>query len=62
MIYIGFHFDTAKNIKSPGNSEDIADQTTGQNDHSSLGIPRANLELKHMSIICSYHNILLMWS
>ena len=62
MIKIGFRFDTAKKIKSLGNSDDIADQITGRNDDYSLGIPRANLELKHMSIICSYHNKHLIWS
>ena len=50
MIKIGFRFDTAKKdyCKSLGNSSDIADQITGLN---SLGIPRGNLELEHMSII-----------
>ena len=49
-------------MKSPRNSDDEADPITGRNDDYSLGIPRANLELKHMSIICSYHNKHLMWS
>ena len=62
MSKIGFRFDTAKKIKSLGNSDDIADQITRRNDDYSLGIPRANLELKHMSIMCSYDNMLLMWS
>ena len=31
-------------MKSPGNSDDIADQITGWNDENTLGIPRANLE------------------
>ena len=62
MSKIGFHFDTAKNIKSLGNSDDIADQITRRNGDYSLGIPRANLELEHMSIMCSYDNMLLMWS
>ena len=62
MSKIGFHFDTAKNIKSLENSDDIADQITRRNDDYSLGIPRANLELEHMSIMCSYDNMLLMWS
>ena len=42
-----------------GNSDGIADQITGQNDDYSLGIPRANLELKQMSIIDSYKNMLI---
>ena len=62
MIEIGFRFDTVKKTKSLGNSDDIADQITGRNNDYSLEIPRANLELKHMSIIYSYHNKLLMWS
>ena len=45
-----------------GNSDDIADQITGQNNYYSLGIPGADLKLKHMSIIGSYNNMLLMWS
>ena len=53
MILIGFPFDTAKEIKSMGNSDDIADQITGGNDDNALGIPRANLDLKHIFIICS---------
>ena len=53
MVQVGFRFDTAKKIKSLRNSKDIADQITGQNDDYWLGIPRGNLELKHMSIICS---------
>ena len=61
MIYIGFRFDTAKKIKSLGNSDDIADQITRRNEDYSLGIPRANLEMKHMPIICSYHNKHLIW-
>ena len=39
-----------------GNSDDIAHQITGRNNDYSLGIPRANLELEHMSTICSNHN------
>ena len=40
------------------------DQITGRNDDYSIGIPRANLELKHVSIIYShpYHNMLIKWS
>ena len=53
MIYIGFRFDAAKKNKSLGNSDGIADQITGGNDDNTIGIPRANLELKHMFIICS---------
>ena len=56
MIYIGLRFDTAKKIEFLGNSDDIADQITGRNEDCSLGISRANLELKHVPIICSYHN------
>ena len=56
MIEIGFRFDTVKKTKSLGNSDDIADQITGRNNDYSLRISRANLELEHMSIICSYHN------
>ena len=62
MIQTSFPFDIVKKIKSLENSDDIADQITGQNDDYSLGIPRANLGLKHMSIICSYNNMLVMWS
>ena len=36
------------------NSDGIAGQITGQNDDYLFGIPRANLELKQMSIIYSY--------
>ena len=43
-----------KNIKSLGNSDDRADQKTWQNDDNTLEIPRANLELKHMFILCSF--------
>ena len=52
MIYIGLRFDTAKKIEFLGNSDDIADQITGRNEDCSLGISRANLELKraHMFI------------
>ena len=53
MVQVGFRVNTAKNIKSLRNSNDIADQITGGNDDYWLGIPRGNLELKHMSIICS---------
>ena len=34
----------------------------GRNSDYSLGIPRANLELEHISLICSYHNKHLIWS
>ena len=34
----------------------------GRNNDYWLGIPRANLERKHMSIACSYHNKHTMWS
>ena len=44
-----------------GNRDDTADQITRRNDDYLLGIPRANLELKHMSITCSYHNKHIMW-
>ena len=40
-------------IKSRANSNDIADQITERNNDNTLGIPRANLELKHWS---SVHN------
>ena len=46
MIYIGLRFDTAKKIEFLGNSDDIADQIMGRNEDCSLGISRANLELK----------------
>ena len=42
-----------KKIKSLGNSDNRTDQKTGRNDDNLLGIPRANLELKHMFILCS---------
>ena len=45
-----------------GNSDDIADQITRRNDDYSVGIPRPNLELKHMPMICLYDNKHLMWS
>ena len=61
MSEIGFRFDTAKKIKFLGNSDDIADQITRRHDDY-FAIPRANLELKHMSIMCSCDNMLLMWS
>ena len=48
MIQIGFRFDTAKKIKSLGNSDDRADQITRGNDNNTLWIPRANLEPKHV--------------
>ena len=41
-----------KKTKSLGNSDDRADQKTGQNDDNTLGIPRANLVLKHRFILC----------
>ena len=40
-------------IKSLGNSDDRTDQKPGRNDDNILGIPRTNLELKHMFILCS---------
>ena len=40
-------------IKSLRNSDDRVDQKTGRNDDNTLEIPRANLELKHMSILYS---------
>ena len=46
-------FDKAKKIKSRANSGDIADQVTERKNDNTLGIPRANLELKHWS---SVHN------
>ena len=42
-----------KKTKSLGNSDDRADQKTGQNDDTTLGIPSANLELKQMLELCS---------
>ena len=48
-----FQFDEVKMIKSRANSDDIADQITERNNDNTLGIPRANLELKHWS---SVHN------
>ena len=62
MIEIGFRFDAAKKIKSLGNRNDITYQITRQNNDCSLEIPRANLEMKHTSIICLYHDVFLMWS
>ena len=53
MIEKDFRFDMAKKIKSLGNSEDITDQITGRNNNNTLEIPRANLELKHIYIVCS---------
>ena len=41
-------------MKSLGNSGDIADQTMGRSDNNALGIPRANLELRHWSYV---HNL-----
>ena len=41
-------------IKYQGNNDDIADQLMGRNDSNTLGIPRANLELKHWSNV---HNL-----
>ena len=52
---MSFQFDKAKKIKSRANSDDIADQVTERNNDNTLGIPRANLELKHWS---SVHNFL----
>ena len=40
----------------------MADQITGRNDDYLLGIPKANFELTHMSMISSYNTMLLMWS
>ena len=48
-----FRLDTAKKIKSVGNSDDRADRIPGQNGDNTLGIPTANLELKHMFILRS---------
>ena len=45
-----------KKIKSLGNSDDGADQITGRNNDNTLGIPRANLQLKHWSYV---HNFFL---
>ena len=50
-----------RKIKSLGNNDDRADQKTEQNNDNdndndndnALGIPGANLELKHMFILCS---------
>ena len=53
MIQIGFRFDTTKEIKSLENGDDIANQITRRNNDNTLGIPIANLKLKHMFIICS---------
>ena len=47
-----------KKKKNLGNSDDTADQIAGQNDDNTLGIIRANLELKHMFIICSLWSFL----
>ena len=41
-----------QNIKYQGSNDHRADQKTEQNDGSTLRIPRANLELKHMFIFC----------
>ena len=54
MIEISFRFDKAKKIKSLGNSDDIPDQIMEQNNNNTLGIPRANLELKRWSYV---HNL-----
>ena len=43
----------SKKSKSLGSSDDRADQIAGRNDDITLGILRANLELKDMFIICS---------
>ena len=48
---MSFQFDKAKKIKSRANSDDIADQITERNNDNTLGIPRANLELKHWSYV-----------
>ena len=57
-----FWFDTAKNVKSVENSNDIAYQIMRRNDNT-LEIPKAILELKHMFIIClSYaHNMVIIY-
>ena len=44
-----------KKIKSLGNSDDAEDQITGRNNNT-LGIPRANLELKHWSYVHTFFN------
>ena len=62
MIQTSFPFDIVEKIKSLENSNDIADQIMGRSDDYSLGIPRPNLGLKHMSITCSCNNMLVMWS
>ena len=33
-----------------------------RNNDYSLGIPRVNLELEHIYVICSYHKKHLIWS
>ena len=42
-----------KKIKPLGNSDDGADQKTERNNDNGLGVSGANLELKHMFILCS---------
>ena len=54
MISIGFRFDTAKKKKKClGNSDGRAHQIAERNDDNTLEILGANLEMKHMFIICS---------
>ena len=40
-----------KKIKTPGNGDERAYLKTGRNDDDMFGIPRANLELKHVYIM-----------
>ena len=47
-------FDRARKIKSLGNSDNGADQTTERNNDNALGIPRENLELKHWSYVHNF--------
>ena len=42
-----------KRIESLGNSDDRADQKAERNNDNALGVSGANLELKHMFILCS---------
>ena len=43
-----------KKIKSLGNSDDGADQTTGRNNDNTLGFPRENLELNYWSYVHNF--------
>ena len=43
-----------KKVKFLGKSDDRADRKTERNDDNTLGVPRANLELKHRFILCSH--------